>query len=329
MNHFSLGIVAITTLFSSTTMAYNSGSFSFAIDNDGIVGTDQNYSNGIFLEYNSAATNRVAMSAPTPIRQIASILPLSSGTQGWSLRLGQQMWTPEDIEATEPPPNERPYAGLLFLETGIYQYSASAVDKFSFMLGTVGPNSFAEDGQKFIHSIVGSDEPMGWDDQIENQVVFNLGYQGHRLLTRNNAWLMQHYDLSSVGRVNVGNFQSELAVGTVARWGKNLDSNFGSVGFTPGKLFDVSVISSSASGYFVFTGIEGRYRFNDITIDGDRPAHVPDTNVENLQATAVLGFVYYEPSWGTSLSFATSTPDFEEDIRSSTSMGSFEIFWRL
>ncbi|MGF1681526.1 lipid A deacylase LpxR family protein [Photobacterium minamisatsumaniensis] len=330
MKQISTAFVVCMSLVSPVSLAYNAGSISFTMDNDGIVGTDQNYTNGIFLEFNSAATPMLDVLGPTPIKQIASVLPFSSSTQkGWNFRFGQQMWTPEDIEATEPLADERPYAGLLFFETGIYQYSPSIADKYSVMIGLVGPNAMAEKSQKFIHSIVGSDEPMGWDYQIDNQVVFNLGYEGHRLVTRQRAFLMDEYDVSGIGRINVGNYQSEVAVGGAFRWGNSLSGNFGTTGFTPGKFVDISVLSTSASGYFLFTGIEGRYRFNDITIDGDRPDGVPDTTVENWQATAVLGGVYYQPKWGISLSFATSTPEFEEDPHGSNSVGSLELFWRL
>ncbi|MCW8329334.1 lipid A deacylase LpxR family protein [Photobacterium sp. SDRW27] len=330
MKQISTGLIALSAFLSPVAQAYNAGSISFSIDNDGIVGTDQNYTNGVFLEFNSASTPMLDVIAPTPIRQVAMLLPLDASTaKGWNFRLGQQMWTPEDIESPIPVEGERPYAGLLFFETGIYQYSPAQVDKYSAMIGTVGPNSFAEQGQQFIHEIIGSDDPMGWDYQIENQVVFNLGYQGHRLINRSNAIGFDQYDLSSVGRINVGNYQSELALGSVVRWGNNLESNFGTTGFTPGKYVDISVLSSSPTGYYLFAGIEGRYRFNDITIDGDRPDEVPDTNVRNLQATIVVGGVYYQPKWGVSLSFASNTREFEVDIHTYSTLGSLELFWRI
>ncbi|WP_299013353.1 lipid A deacylase LpxR family protein [uncultured Photobacterium sp.] len=330
MKHISAGIITLTILLSPTAQAYHSGSISFSIDNDGIVGTDQNYTNGIFLEYNSSSTTKLEVIAPSSVRYIASLLPLDKATfKGWNVRLGQQMWTPEDIEQPLPIENERPYAGLLFLESGIYQYSPKLVDKYTAMIGVVGPNSFAEDGQKFIHGIIGSDEPIGWDYQIENQVVFNLGYQRHRLLSRNDAVGFEQYDLSTVGRINAGNFQSELAFGSIARWGNRLETNFGTTGFSPGRFVDISVLSASPKGYFLFAGIEGRYRFNDITVEGDRPDEVPDNRIEHIQATAVLGGVFYQARWGVSLSFATSSREYKEDQHSTNSIGSLELFWRL
>ena len=179
MKHFFTGLIACSTFLSSEAAAYNSGSISFTIDNDGIVGTDKNYTNGIFLAYHSPSSPLLSDVAPGSIQQVASFLPFEKETaKGWKIVLGQQIWTPEDIESTTPVEDERPYAGLLFLETSVYQYSPNRTDQYSFMLGTVGPNSLAEQGQKFIHGIIGSDEPMGWDYQIENQIVFNLGYQG-------------------------------------------------------------------------------------------------------------------------------------------------------
>lgn len=330
MKQFSSALFACLTLAAPNVHAYNAGSISFSTDNDGIVGTDKNYTNGVFIEYNSAAISQFETNAPLPLNYIAALLPLKSSTQkGWRFRIGQQMWTPENIEAIEPVHNERPYAGLLFFEAGIYQYSPASVDKYSAMIGVTGPNSLTEKSQKLIHDIIGSEDPMGWDYQIESQAVFNLGYQGHRLITRQQTSLINDYDISGVGRMNVGNYQSEVAIGGVARWGLNLANNFGAIGFSPGKFVDVSVLSSSKSGYFLFTGIESRYRFNDITIDGDRPDVVPDTNVKHLQATAVLGAVYYQPKWGASLSFAITTPEYEEDKHRSNSVGSLELFWRL
>ena len=321
MKHMTAAFIILSSVLSPGVLAFNSGSISFTIDNDGIVGTDQNYTNGIFLEYSSA---------PTSLRQISPYLPLSRNTtKGWSVRIGQQMWTPEDIENPEPVAGERPYAGLLFLETDIYQYSPYLVDKYSVMIGTVGPNALAKQGQKYVHGIIGSDDPMGWDYQIDNQIVFNLGFQGHRLINRGNVIGLGQYDLGYVGRANVGNYQSEVALGSVARWGSGLQSSFGTTGFTPGHYVDIGVLSSSPSGFFLFAGIEGRYRFNDITIEGDRPVEVPDTHVENLQATLVLGGVFYQPKWGISLSLTSNTREFEEDRHTYSTVGSLELFWRL
>ncbi|GAM62259.1 hypothetical protein JCM19232_5223 [Vibrio ishigakensis] len=64
----------------------------------------------------------------------------------------------------------------------LYSIASTEINSYSLMLGTTGPNSYAEEGQKFVHSIIKSDDPQGWDNQIENQVVLNFTYN------RNDKW---------------------------------------------------------------------------------------------------------------------------------------------
>jgi hypothetical protein len=322
--------LAIGVGLSTNAWAYNSGSVSFNIDNDGLLGFDQGYTNGVFFTFNSASTPSLAGSAPAGIRHAAMLLPFKPGAvQGWGMAAGQKMWTPSDITATEEIENDRPYAGLLFLDTYLYEYSPGVVNRYNFMIGTVGPNAYAEESQKFVHGIVGSTDPKGWENQIDNQLVFDIGYETHRPLIRQNVSLNQQVETAIIGRAHLGNFQSEAAIGGVARWGTGLSSSFGSVGFSPGNYVDISVLSSSRNGYFFFVGAEGRYRYNDITIEGDREKGQYSVDIEHWQATGVAGFVYYHENWGASLSVAMNSPEYEQDTNSSSSLGSFEIFWRL
>lgn len=325
-----LGLLILASFFAPTVLAYHAGSFSFTLDNDAVVGTDRNYTNGIFIEFNAAPSTALAADRPSYIQVLSTLLPLHSNQPlGWRLRLGHQTWTPENLRAVKPLPEERPYAGLVFVELGIHQHTGLLADSYSLMLGTVGPNSLAEKGQKRVHRIIGSEFPSGWKFQIRSQAVFNLGYQGHRLITRSNAGPNHQYDLSGVGRIKIGNYRSEAAVGVVGRWGSRLDSSFGGVGFTPGRFFDARALTRSPSGYFLFAGIEGRCRGNDITIEGDRPDEVADTRVQHLQATAVVGSVYYQPTWGVSFSVSSSSREFKEDKHSTNATGSIEMFLRL
>ena len=43
-------------------------------------------------------------------------------------------------------------------------------------LGVVGLASHAEDVQKEFHDMIGGDEPMGWDTQLPDEPVINVGY---------------------------------------------------------------------------------------------------------------------------------------------------------
>jgi len=316
--------------FSLSAEDFNSGNISLSIDNDSITGTDREYSSGVYLKFNSSSEVDVNKLEPLPIKYIASILPLYDKTKKiWGVTLGQKMWTPTDIEIEEEVIRERPYSGLLFAEVHLNEYSSSTANKYHVMLGEVGPRSYAEPSQKLVHKLINSPTPQGWDQQIESKVVFTVGYEGQREIIREEDWLNHDIDMAAIGRVNISNFQSEVAVGTSLRWGTQLSDSFGAVSLQPGKIIDPNAFSTSEQGYFGYLAFEGRYRHNDYTIEGARPKHLYDVDVQNLQSTLATGLVYYQASWGVALSFALNTKNYEQDIENFNSFASIEFIWRF
>ncbi|MBU2870661.1 lipid A deacylase LpxR family protein [Colwellia sp. E2M01] len=308
---------------------YNRESLTLSIDNDGLLGTDKDYTNGLFLKYNSKSYRDLKNNVPSLFTPVIAILPLAEhSNKNWGITFGQQIWTPSDITVVEEQADERPYTGFIFLEAHFVEFSSDMANKYSLMLGNVGPDSFGETSQKTVHNLIGSDTPAGWDRQIENQTVFNLSYAAHRLLSRSTTKPNDGVEASLTGRVNVGNFQSEVALGGIIRWGSDLAKSFASVGSKPGHYIDPSVLAKSRSGQFYYVALEGRYRFQDITIDGARPKHLFDVKTDHWQSTFSTGAVYYQESWGVALSVATSTPDYKEDRQNFNSTASIELFWR-
>jgi hypothetical protein len=51
----------------------------------------------------------------------------------------------------------------------------------------VGPASQAEKTQKDFHNLIGGDEPMGWDTQLPNEPVINIGLTAAHLWVEGNA----------------------------------------------------------------------------------------------------------------------------------------------
>lgn len=85
--------------------------------------------------------------------------------------LSQGIYTPEDISDPTPPPNQRPYAGLLLIGgTKVNRIEDLYVAR-TFALGILGPDAQSEYSQKTIHEWLGCQEPMGWDNQLPNEFV--------------------------------------------------------------------------------------------------------------------------------------------------------------
>ncbi|EGQ8409616.1 DUF2219 domain-containing protein [Vibrio cholerae] len=316
-------------LFISTyAAAAQTSTFSLSIDNDGVFGVDQNYTNGLFLSYTSGAITPYWLAKPLSL----SIWGAPS-LDKWEFTLGHKMWTPSDIELTKPQPNERPYAGYLHTEFNYLSLHPQQAQRFNFTLGMTGESALSEEAQKLVHSITKSDEPNGWAYQVEDQLVGSLGYRSHFNWGRYHALAGTELELANISEVNIGNFRSDLSSGLMLRWGTDLENNFGAAQISVENPFTPGMIGASNQGWFVFTGIEGRYRFNDVTIEGDRPLNGLDqpaeyyqVHVEPWQATAVVGFAMYARSFGASLTFTANTPEFKEDKESISGTGNVALY---
>ncbi|MDF5555189.1 lipid A deacylase LpxR family protein, partial [Vibrio parahaemolyticus] len=164
--------------------------------------------------------------------------------------------------------------------------------------------------------ITGSTDPQGWDYQIEDKVAFSLGYRVFNKLMRSEEQ-KTHWEITNINDINAGNFRSDVSQGVMFRWGTNLANSIGAANISVESPFSASMIAQNTSSWFLFTGFEGRYRFNDMTIEGDRPG-IPepsapyDVTLQNWQASAVAGVSWYNQNYGASITFTIKTPDYEE-----------------
>ncbi|MGY3570122.1 lipid A deacylase LpxR family protein [Vibrio sp. SCSIO 43135] len=321
-------------LLSTSAVASERSTVTFGLDNDGVFGVDQDYTNGIFLSYTSSAINE-----PWLIFKPLSLSFWGAGSlDKWEFTLGHKMWTPSDIEDTTPRANDRPYAGYFHGELNYISLHPQQAQRFNLTLGATGENSYADQAQKLVHSITGSDDPNGWEFQIDDEVVGSVGYLSHFNLMRNRSIANTDWEISNVSEANVGNFRSDVSTGLMFRWGTDLAGNMGAANISTENPFRAGMIGASNSAWFVFTGIEGRYRFNDITIEGDRSGveewalengqdpSIYDVTLENVQASAVAGVAWYNEYVGVSLAATVKTPDYKEATESIYGTGAFS-FW--
>ncbi|WP_070963010.1 lipid A deacylase LpxR family protein [Vibrio sonorensis] len=298
-------------LISASACASDKSTVAFSIDNDGIFGVDQDYTNGLFISYTSGGI------APWPMFK-----PLSLSFWGAAsldkveFTLGHKMWTPSDIDSKLPVANDRPYAGFFHGELNYISLHPEQAQRFNLTIGMTGENSYADQAQNIVHGITGSTTPNGWRYQVDEGVVGSVGYLSHFNIGRINRIAGTELELSNVSEVNFGNFRSDISTGIMLRWGVDLGGNFGAANIDTENPFRAGMIGSSSTGWFVYGGIEARYRFNDVTLEGDRPALVNpqayEVTLDNTQATAVAGFAWYNEVVGATLSATVKTPDYKE-----------------
>ena len=229
--------------------------------------------------------------------------------------------------------NDRPYAGFLYTEANYLSILPHRVTRYSVTLGTVGEQSLARQAQRFVHDITDSEYPNGWAFQVDEGLVGNLGYLNHYAWHCSTFTNSTQFEISNISEINAGNFRSDASTGVMLRWGEYLSTSIGAANIDSERPFRASALRNGTIGWFAFSGLEARYRFNDITIEGDRPGIAEPENypatLENKQATIVAGFTWYNTNFGGSLTAAIKTNDYKEALDSTQGNLSISLFFFL
>lgn len=180
--------------------------FGFRSDNDSYLaqGSDRYYTNGLFINYRFATSqSKLKEGVEKKIVEISA---------------GQKMFNPRSGYSPDPERQDRPFAGYLYAGGALswFQTNETAL-KAGLEIGTTGPNSLAEAGQKLLHRSVGFYTPAGWEYQIKNQVTANLAFQYTKLLYRTEN---KSTDFSFEGYANAGTIYNGAGAGILFRGGR-------------------------------------------------------------------------------------------------------------
>ncbi|MAX65732.1 MAG: lipid A deacylase LpxR family protein [Bacteriovoracaceae bacterium] len=188
------------------------------------------------------------------------------------MSVGNDMYTPEDIEAVMPDPYDRPYAGHSYIEFKVVQDTQRRVNQTWLTLSVVGPAALSEELQSTVHDWTGSTNPQGWDSQLENELGVQIG----------KLWGYKN-ELYRLGDIRVENIT--YATGTLGNI--NTSASVGSkliVGLKDEK--------NSKWGAYLETDIRQTYVARDIFIDGNSAWFGEPTRLERKE---------YVTQWDTSL----------------------------
>lgn len=151
-----------------------------ALENDFLntrgVGTDRYYTSGVRIEY--FFTKEKARFPSSLLVRVGQDKNLYS----WGA--AQYMFTPAHIERAEAQVGDRPYAGALFAVHTLHSFDPAHRLRLSseIFFGVMGPLSFAEQTQKWVHEKIRSPRPEGWDHQVPNDVILNYNIQVEKQL---------------------------------------------------------------------------------------------------------------------------------------------------
>jgi hypothetical protein len=207
------------------------GGVSFHFDNDVFTGNDNGYTGGLGFAWTSAATETYSeRNLHRKIVNAFSFIPTvnAEGYRNYvQFLVGMEVYTSGDIRAPVPPLGEHPYAGVIYLDSSLFSMSRIAIHQLTLRLGLVGPATGAEDVQRWIHDIIDSPIPQGWDTQLKNEPIVNFFYQYNRRLLRRAPPDRFGFDFSWNGGGGAGNYYIGANVGLTGRVGYRLPDSYG------------------------------------------------------------------------------------------------------
>jgi hypothetical protein len=298
MNAPRFTALAVLTAFvvSAAEPAFDHGPVLAIIEeNDLFVKTDRHYTQGLKLSYFHSDG-----CLPLCSRWISDSLPqiaFENKVSRVGYSLGQNIYTPADITNRFLQPNDRPYAGWLYVG-GILQRRGWSLghrlteEDFEFELGVIGPWALAGEAQTWVHELRGFDTPKGWRHQAANEPGVRLKYsRAVRLF----EWEHSRIGLDFTPRagLSLGNVDTSTRASAMIRLGYNLPDDFGhhvidSLATTSG---GISKSRPVRWGVYGFVAVEGRCVFYNQMLDGGMYHDGHSVQREWFVGDAIAGFV--------------------------------------
>lgn len=302
------------------------------LENDILTGSDNNFSNGIGFTWVSGE-----LAGYGDERFVSkwvdfwSFLPFV-GDEGYrtyaSWTLAQEMHTPHDITIPDPPPTDQPYAGILYVDSVLYARSGRRAHAWELKLGLVGPSTQADDTQETVHDLFGGDEPMGWDTQLPDEPIVNLGLTSAYLWKEGNAGESARWRLIPVGSVSIGTYYTGAGLGMYGEIGWNLVDSFGGTalreGFTAASTVGVGPVDGWSVSFF--GGIGGHANAHYLPLDGTVFRDSRSVDSEPFVANATIGMNLRRGRFVLSLAASYSTDAFETQ-EESAEFGTLSVSW--
>ncbi len=280
--------------------------FSLCFENDLFGNSDKGYTNGTKLSWVSQDLTEYAESGRLPkwslpyVRKIPFIN--TPGLQrNITLSLGQNIYTPEHIENKELIKDDRPYAGWTYFGAAFHSKNYMHMDSLGIQIGLVGPESFAEQTQKFVHRVRGSQRPEGWDHQLKNELGMAVIYDHKtRIMRANHSGI----DIDAIAHAGgaIGNVYTFADTGMEVRWGLNIPSDFGTSMVRPSGDSNAPVNAGDPRtscvkkfSLYMFTLVNGYVMLHNIFLDGNTftDSHSVDKKYFVGEIGAGIGLVYH------------------------------------
>ncbi|MBV8392769.1 MAG: lipid A deacylase LpxR family protein, partial [Alphaproteobacteria bacterium] len=258
----------------------------FQVENDffNIVGkSDRDYTNGLRIGWLSPALPDLPdlLATITNFPTFFGEGPVTSVTRRLGISVGQNLYTPQDTEASFPIFNDRPYAAWLYASFALQEvykrYNKQTgkndpvrMDTIQLELGLVGPAAGGEFVQNNFHRAINDDVSNGWAFQLHNEPTIGLTFE-RRWRALQGVFLEDpklEYDVIPAMGLAVGNVSDYLSAGGIVRIGKDLQADFGPPRARPAMPGSEGFVGDGFAWYF-FVGATAQGVAHNMFLDGN------------------------------------------------------------
>ena len=280
------------------------------LTNDVFSGTDEDFTHGTEFRYQKKVEE-----ANSTLRSIAEALPdipfsEQKEVTHVSAKIGQHLYTPDDLRSSEIIEDDNPYAGWLFGEVRRQVLTEDEKKEVGVAVGLIGKYSFAEHAQKFVHNDLGKGtDPKGWHNQLDHEPGLVLSATREKVFHRFSPGGLEA-DIRHGAEVRLGNIHTDLKYGPELRFGKGLPN------------FNGYDERWSLHGY---VGANARVVGRNIFYDGNTFRDSHSVGAEPLVGELTAGGITQYEGWEVGLHYKYTSPEHERRERGGHSIWMLSI----
>lgn len=318
-------VAALLTLALVAGCAAPDRRFSIVEENDLFAsgaGKDRDYSQGLRFAWEAAEGGALEGLGAVPLEPLRALDPIrgeprtgAEDRRSVQLFLEQRIFNPINLDAFGFVPDERPYAGLLFLGALGRHVRLDADGRrrrdvrseITVAVGATGDWSLGEIAQRGAHYVLGEADAAGWDNQIDEEILAQIEWDARQRTVYGIVGPLE-YDLVAGGRAELGTAFTNLQGGFELRSGQGLPRD--------ARPWSIEGDAQSTLDWFLSAGANLKWVAHDITLDGSLWNDDPELflNREDLVYQWWFGLTGVWNGFTLGYRFLRQTKEYDEEI---------------
>ncbi|MBL0327902.1 MAG: lipid A deacylase LpxR family protein [Bacteroidetes bacterium] len=277
-------------------------------ENDFFASTDRYYTQGVYLEFFLPVFKKTLLA-----KTLISLNPRGRRTgkrvvDYYGMSLERQGFTPRSIRHEGIFYGERPFAAVAYVTHSLISIDMERRIRLTsrINLGFMGPNLRGAQEQKGIHYALNNIQPLGWENQIENDYVLNYDVFLEKGLING-----KHIELTGIAEARIGTLYDDFALGTMIRvgWMQPYFNNLGTTRQKNVRKFQCYLYAKGKLKAVAYNATMQGGMINRNSI-----YTIPPSDIERIVGLGYVGVVVAYKRLGLEYSRAIVSPEFKNGL---------------